>query len=172
MLRVRAAGAGTPGTGPDGSSSGNTGSGNTGSGALASGGSASGGSGSGSSGPGSSGSGSTGRPGRLLGLDAARGIALFGIIAVHALVESTDDGAPTLNYLIFGGRAAAVFGLLAGVSLAFMTGRAAVRRGPELRSTAAMLATRAAVLLLLALALSWTDPSIATLILPLSLIHI
>ena len=155
-------GAGTHGTGPDGSNSGNTGSGSTASGSTGSGTPASGGSGSGGSGL----PGSAGRPGRLLGLDAARGIALFGIIAVHALVESTDDGAPTLNYLIFGGRSAALFALLAGVSLAFMTGRVPVRRGPELRSTAAMLATRAGILLLLALALSWTDPSIATLILP------
>lgn len=106
------------------------------------------------------------RTGRLLGVDAARGLALFGIIAVHALLEAGDDGAPSTSYLIFGGRSAALFAVLAGVSLAFMTGRARVRRGPDLTAAAATLATRGAILLLLALALSWTDPSIATLILP------
>lgn len=107
-----------------------------------------------------------GRGRRLPGVDAARGVALFGIIAVHALVEATDDGAPTASYLVFGGRSAALFAVLAGVSLAFMTGRARVRPGRELRSAAAMLATRAGVLLLIGLALGWTDPSIATVILP------
>ncbi|MBP2368138.1 heparan-alpha-glucosaminide N-acetyltransferase domain-containing protein [Pseudonocardia parietis] len=106
------------------------------------------------------------RTGRLLGVDAARGLALFGIIAVHALLEAGDDGAPTTSYLIFGGRSAALFAVLAGVSLAFVTGRAQVRAGPDLRAAAATLATRAGILLLLAFALSWTDPSIATLILP------
>ncbi|MBC3192342.1 DUF1624 domain-containing protein [Pseudonocardia sp. C8] len=99
-------------------------------------------------------------------MDATRGLALFGIIAVHALVMATDDGTVTLTYLVLGGRSAALFAVLAGVSFAFMTGRARVRPGPGLATTAAMLATRAGVLLLLSLALSWTDPSIATLILP------
>lgn len=103
---------------------------------------------------------------RLLGVDAARGVALLGIIAVHALVEATDDGTPTPSYLVFGGRSAALFAVLAGVSFAFMTGRARVRTGPDLRAAAAMLATRAGVLMALALALSWTDPTIAALILP------
>ncbi|WP_308819194.1 heparan-alpha-glucosaminide N-acetyltransferase domain-containing protein [Pseudonocardia alni] len=106
------------------------------------------------------------RASRLLGVDATRGVALLGIIAVHALVEATDDGTPTPSYLVFGGRSAALFAVLAGVSFAFMTGRARVRTGPDLRATAAMLATRAGVLMVLALALSWTDPSIAALILP------
>lgn len=106
------------------------------------------------------------RTSRLLGVDATRGVALLGIIAVHALVEATDDGTPTASYLVFGGRSAALFAVLAGVSFAFMTGRARVRTGPDLRATAAMLATRAGVLMVLALALSWTDPSIAALILP------
>ncbi|MFG1635023.1 heparan-alpha-glucosaminide N-acetyltransferase domain-containing protein [Pseudonocardia alni] len=106
------------------------------------------------------------RASRLLGVDATRGVALLGIIAVHALVEATDDGTPTPSYLVFGGRSAALFAVLAGVSFAFMTGRARVRTGPDLRAAAAMLATRAGVLMVLALALSWTDPSIAALILP------
>ncbi|MEU6699802.1 heparan-alpha-glucosaminide N-acetyltransferase domain-containing protein [Pseudonocardia sp. NPDC046786] len=99
-------------------------------------------------------------------MDAARGVALLGIIAVHALVETADDGVATASYLIFGGRSAALFAVLAGVSLALLTGRARVRPGPDLWSAAAMLATRAGMLMLIGLALSWTDPTIAALILP------
>ena len=103
---------------------------------------------------------------RLLGVDVARGVALFGIIAVHALVEGTDDGAPATNYLVFGGRSAALFALLAGVALAFMTGRRRVRVRRDLPSAAAMVAARAGVLLVIGLALGWTDPEIAAVILP------
>lgn len=103
---------------------------------------------------------------RLAGVDAARGLALFGIIAVHALLDTTDDGVPTLGYMVFGGRSAALFAVLAGVSFAFMTGRARVRVGPDLVTAAATLATRAGVVLLLGLALSGTDPNIAAVILP------
>jgi uncharacterized membrane protein YeiB len=103
---------------------------------------------------------------RLLGVDVARGIALFGIIAVHALVESTDDGAPATNYLVFGGRSAALFALLAGVALAFMTGRRRVPWGRDLGGAAAMIGARAAVLLVIGLSIGWTDPEIAAVILP------
>ena len=104
--------------------------------------------------------------GRLLGVDVARGVALLGIIAVHALVEGTDDGAPATNYLVFGGRSAALFALLAGVALAFMTGRRRVMWGRDLGGAAAMVAARACVLLVIGLALGWTDPEIAAVILP------
>ncbi len=103
---------------------------------------------------------------RLLGVDVARGVALFGIIAVHALVEGTEDGAPATNYLVFGGRSAALFALLAGVALAFMTSRGRVRWGRDFGSAAAMVAARAGVLLVLGLSVGWTDPEIAAVILP------
>ena len=44
---------------------------------------------------------------RLLGVDAARGVALLGMIAVHSLYESDAAGRPTWSFTIFGGRAAA-----------------------------------------------------------------
>ncbi|MBW0106382.1 heparan-alpha-glucosaminide N-acetyltransferase domain-containing protein, partial [Pseudonocardia sp. KRD291] len=103
---------------------------------------------------------------RLVGVDVARGVALFGIIAVHALVEGTEDGAPATNYLVFGGRSAALFALLAGVAFAFMTRRRRLRPGVDARAAAATLATRSGVLLVIGLALGWTDPEIAAVILP------
>ena len=59
-------------------------------------------------------------------MDAARGLALLGMMAVHVLPTTdplTDD--PTWAGMLFTGRPAALFALLAGVGLALLTG------GPE-----------------------------------------
>ena len=42
---------------------------------------------------------------RLPGVDAARGIALLGMITVHVLDPATADGAPHPAFLSFAGRA-------------------------------------------------------------------
>ncbi len=102
---------------------------------------------------------------RLLGVDATRGIALLGMMAVHSLVEESSPGHPSLSFAIFGGRAAATFAVLAGVGMAFMTGRKRVRLA-EFGPTAAMLATRALVIGLIGLCLGYTDASYAAVILP------
>ncbi|MGX5357856.1 heparan-alpha-glucosaminide N-acetyltransferase domain-containing protein [Kocuria sp. KH4] len=60
---------------------------------------------------------------RLVGVDAARGLALIGMIAVHTLPWFDEEtGVPTLSWTLFGGHASALFATLAGVSLAFTTG--------------------------------------------------
>ncbi|MGY2062520.1 heparan-alpha-glucosaminide N-acetyltransferase domain-containing protein, partial [Nocardia gipuzkoensis] len=59
---------------------------------------------------------------RLIGVDAARGLALIGMMAVHVLPDATDDGDPTWSFTLFGGRASALFAVLAGVSVALLTG--------------------------------------------------
>ncbi|MEW2384719.1 heparan-alpha-glucosaminide N-acetyltransferase domain-containing protein [Micromonospora sp. NPDC047707] len=108
--------------------------------------------------------GPAGRP-RLLGVDAARGVALFGMIAVHSLYVSDAAGWPTWSFTIFGGRAAALFAVLAGVGIAFITGRRRVRptggSGP-----AAALGVRALAIGAIGLALGYTDASLASVILP------
>ncbi|TCK24653.1 heparan-alpha-glucosaminide N-acetyltransferase domain-containing protein [Pseudonocardia endophytica] len=109
---------------------------------------------------------STNRPSRLAGIDIARGVALLGMIAAHALLMTTDDGVTNPVYYIVGGRAAALFAVLAGVAIAFMTGRAPVRDRPDRRAAAATLLTRAGLLLLIGFALGgWTDSDIASVIL-------
>ena len=62
--------------------------------------------------------------GRLYGIDAARGLALLGMMATHLLptFESTAELAPTWVGLTFSGRASALFAVLAGVGLALSTG--------------------------------------------------
>lgn len=59
---------------------------------------------------------------RIVGVDAARGFALFGMIAVHTLPWFGDEGEPTLALTLFAGHSSALFATLAGVSLAFTTG--------------------------------------------------
>jgi uncharacterized membrane protein YeiB len=101
----------------------------------------------------------------LVGVDATRGIALLGMMGVHALYNANPDGSPTLVYTIAGGRSAAVFAVLAGVGIAFMTGRKQVR-GNHRRGAAGTLLARALVIGVFGLALGYTDASIASVILP------
>ncbi|GAA4700588.1 heparan-alpha-glucosaminide N-acetyltransferase domain-containing protein [Pseudonocardia yuanmonensis] len=103
---------------------------------------------------------------RLLGMDAARGVAVLGMMAVHSLYDTAPDGAPTATYLVTAGRSAAVFAVLAGVGIAFTTGRRRVRWGAEGRSAATSLAARAAVVGAIGLALGWGSAEIAANILP------
>ncbi|MDH6464779.1 putative membrane protein [Micromonospora sp. A200] len=105
------------------------------------------------------------RRSRLLGVDAARGIALLGMIAVHSLYQSDAAGRSTWSFTIFGGRAAALFAVLAGVGVAFMTDRRRVRLTAGSGPVAALV-VRALVIGAIGLALGYTDASLASVILP------
>ena len=59
---------------------------------------------------------------RVGGVDAARGAALVAMMAIHILSGWTADYEPTLTWTLLAGRGAALFALLAGLSLAFMSG--------------------------------------------------
>jgi uncharacterized membrane protein len=60
---------------------------------------------------------------RLVGIDAARGLALIGLMAVHILPDENEDtGDPSLSFNLFYGDSAALFALLAGVGLALASG--------------------------------------------------
>ena len=118
---------------------------------------------------------SPGRPGdngapareRVLGVDAARGLALLGMLAVHVTETLRSDSTPSHTQEFVAGHALATFVLLAGVSLAFTTGRRAAATGarwPD-RGTAAALATRGVLIGVLGLVLNLTDPP-AEVILP------
>lgn len=102
----------------------------------------------------------TGR--RLTGIDAARGIALFGMMSTHILpLYDPETGDPTLVGLVFSGRSSALFAVVAGIGLALLTGGstpgttrspAADRRG---------IAMRALIIAAVGLALGGLDTSIA-----------
>ena len=102
---------------------------------------------------------------RLMGVDAARGVALLGMMAVHSLYQYDQAGRPTLSYAILAGRAAAAFAVLTGLGIAFMTGRRRVGLAAG-RATVAALGVRALVIAAIGFALGYTDASLAVVILP------
>ncbi|MDD7916715.1 heparan-alpha-glucosaminide N-acetyltransferase domain-containing protein [Actinomycetospora callitridis] len=90
---------------------------------------------------------------RVRGIDAARGLALLGMIAVHTLPLS-ENGELTTVGLLAGGTSAALFGLLVGVSVALLTGRRQVTVGAGTFGTHALrLAVRGLAVGVLGLAL-------------------
>lgn len=105
-------------------------------------------------------------PGRLVGLDVARCLALLGMMATHVVGKRTPDGDLTWAYALAGGRASALFAVLAGVSLALMSGRTEPGsiRGGERWSVAAGLAARAALIALIGLALGGLDSGLAVIL--------
>ena len=94
---------------------------------------------------------------RLSGVDAARGLALFGMMAIHLLPEAGEDYQPTLTWLLFAGKAAALFALLAGVTLAFTTRTARSERGSLLTAARWAVAARAGLIMALGLAIAYVD---------------
>lgn len=106
-----------------------------------------------------------GRRKRLVGLDATRGVALLGMVAVHSLYEVDSAGRPTVTYLVFAGRAAAVFAVLAGVGIAFLTGRRRIRISEGLPA-AVPLGVRALLIGAIGLSLGYTDAELGEVILP------
>lgn len=97
--------------------------------------------------------------GRLVGLDAARCLALLGMVATHVLDERTPAGDLTAAQWLAGGRASALFAVLAGVSLALMTREPLHGRHLAWRFVA--LATRSLLIAVLGLLLGGLDTSIA-----------
>lgn len=70
---------------------------------------------------------------RLDGIDAARGLALIGLTAIHFLAaENEETHEATLSWILFSGDSAALFALLAGVGLAFSAGGRHPRTGRRL----------------------------------------
>ena len=109
--------------------------------------------------------GDLGQPARVVGIDIARALALVGMMAVHILPafdHGTDD--LTLAHHVAGGRASALFAVLAGVSLALTTGRTLPVRGRPFVGAAVGVAVRAALIALLGLALGELDSGIAVIL--------
>lgn len=103
------------------------------------------------------------QPGRLRGIDAARGLALLGMMATHLLptFESNASLTPTWIGLTFSGRAAAVFAVLAGVGLALSTGKNRPLEGAELSAARRGVALRALVIAAVGLTLGGLEVNVA-----------
>jgi uncharacterized membrane protein len=89
---------------------------------------------------------------RVVGVDAARGLALMGMLAAHIFPNYHEDtGEPTLAFMLFAGDSAALFVLLAGVGLALSTGGPNRHRGRRMRANQVGLAARAVLVGVVAL---------------------
>jgi uncharacterized membrane protein len=92
---------------------------------------------------------------RLIGIDAARGLALIGLMAVHILPDSYEDtGDPTWSFNLFYGDSAALFALLAGVGLALTSGGQRPHSGRQMFADKVGVAARAVVIGIVALIIS------------------
>lgn len=95
--------------------------------------------------------------GRLIGVDLARGLAVFGMYAAHVGPDpATAGGARGFVMELAHGRSSALFAFLAGFSVVLMTGRRAPKTGRAGRQAVAKVALRAVVLLALGTALTMT----------------
>lgn len=101
--------------------------------------------------------------GRVVGLDVARALALVGMMATHIL-PGVENGEVTFSHQLASGRASALFAVLAGVSIALMSGRQAPQRGRERTATSAGLAARALLIAVVGLLLGELDSGIAVIL--------
>ncbi|MDQ1288519.1 MAG: hypothetical protein QG622_2084 [Actinomycetota bacterium] len=83
---------------------------------------------------------------RLVGVDAARGIALVGMMVVHVLPMDGPDGSVSPAFQVFSGRASALFAVLAGVGIALASGGRRPPLGAASRAARRGLAARAVVI--------------------------
>ncbi len=88
-------------------------------------------------------------------------LALLGMIATHMLPSVSASGAQTWPHELAGGRAAALFAVLAGVALALMTGRRTPLQGSDRVRASVGLAARALLIALLGLALATQETGLA-----------
>ena len=98
---------------------------------------------------------------RLVGLDVARCVALLGMVATHVLDERTPAGDLTTAQVLAGGRAAALFALLAGVTLALSTGGRTPVRGRERVAASVGLLVRALSIAVIGLLLGGLETGLA-----------
>ncbi len=100
---------------------------------------------------------------RLTGIDAARGLALLGMMATHVLplYGSDPNLTPTWVGLVFSGRASALFAVLAGVGLALSTGKQQPLGGADLWAARRGVAFRALVVAAIGLSLGGLEVNVA-----------
>lgn len=99
--------------------------------------------------------------GRIGGLDIARALAIFGMFFAHIGAFGGGSKFTRLLIEIPSGRSSILFALLAGISLAIITGRNAAYEGDAMRSAKVRILGRSGILLVLAAILSCLDSGIA-----------
>ncbi|WP_262104797.1 DUF1624 domain-containing protein [Arthrobacter sp. Marseille-P9274] len=98
---------------------------------------------------------------RAIGIDVARSIALIGMVAVHIFPEADVNNVMTWAYAVFAGRAAALFALLSGVSIAFVERRSRGKLyGRNLWADRGALVSRGLLIMLAGLLLAYLDTDV------------
>jgi uncharacterized membrane protein YeiB len=99
-------------------------------------------------------------PKRITGLDMTRGLAILGMMAVHVYPDFNGNGTPSVAYAISAGRSMATFVLMAGVSLALMTGGRRPVEGRARIAASAALAVRALMIGLIGFVIAYFAPPV------------
>lgn len=102
-------------------------------------------------------------PGRVVGVDVARAVALVGMMATHLLPGRVGFDIPLVQQ-VAGGRASALFALLAGVSVSLVTGRTQPLTGRARTAARVRLLVRALVVTALGLLLGAVPTVIAVIL--------
>jgi uncharacterized membrane protein YeiB len=85
--------------------------------------------------------------GRLIGLDLARGLAVFGMYAAHVGPDPSEGGVTGFLMELAHGRSSALFAFLAGFAVVLVTGRRTPKTGRAGRQAVAKVIIRAVILL-------------------------
>ncbi|WP_336713676.1 heparan-alpha-glucosaminide N-acetyltransferase domain-containing protein [Arthrobacter sp. USHLN218] len=102
---------------------------------------------------------------RAIGIDVARSIALIGMVAVHVWPTTTKSDDMSLVYAVFAGRAAGLFALLAGVSIAFVERRSRGKLfGRTLWADRGALVVRGLLIMLAGLLLGYLEADVTTIL--------
>jgi uncharacterized membrane protein len=102
-------------------------------------------------------------PRRVVGVDVARALALLGMMATHMLPGRIGFDVPWPQQLA-GGRASALFAVLAGVSVALVSGRERPVRGRQRYAAGVRLGIRALLIGVVGLVLGTLDSGIAVIL--------
>jgi uncharacterized membrane protein len=101
---------------------------------------------------------------RLVGLDVARALALLGMVATHVLAPADPNGEISWTQDLAGGRASALFAVLAGVSLALLSGRQTPPTGRARWVAVRALAIRALLIAAIGLTIGMLDSGLAVIL--------
>ncbi|GAB4000225.1 heparan-alpha-glucosaminide N-acetyltransferase domain-containing protein [Glycomyces albus] len=102
--------------------------------------------------------------GRIVGIDLARALAVFGMFFAHVAPRGGSEGFAAWLMELPHGRSSALFATLAGVSLVLLAGGKRPKRGREGRRVAVRIALRAVILFVLGSLLTALDTSVAVIL--------
>lgn len=107
---------------------------------------------------------SFGRSNRIVGVDVARGLAVLGMFGAHIGVTQEFDWRPETWAGLIHGRSSILFALLAGVSIAIISGRTERISGTDLARARVRIATRAVLIFCAGALVELLDTNVAVIL--------